>query len=419
MSHIGWKVDPNRRCLVSRFTGQYAGMLCSWTLNVLLLVILITLTTHAMAPSPSSMAIPLGTADGLDCRILWMSHHLFLVEYTNGHHDGTYIMNRNACARRHTTTATNLVLYKHITHSCCHGTWMKTHTHTHNHHKDGSHTVLGHQIPSALFGYVVGMMTALGSFRAGRLVAGWKRVSPSSSSPMSSSSDVVNVEEEDRSGERHAFDRQTTTVSSEAAAAAAAAPPPSTSTSHQTQPLHNGSTYGVVHSLHFVTLGLVALTLTGCLVSSENQEFYKELMGVILVAPLGALSRWKLSTHWNTRPLMCMGRQPLPALAWMPWGTFLANTIGCLVSILCTGVLDRFNINNDNDDDRWSYVILTAIRVGFAGSLSTVSTMIKEIVLLQDKEPRSAQPTIYGTLSCLTGMTLGLVVYMLLVRIET
>ena len=322
-----------------------------------------------------------------------------------------------------TTTATNLLLYIHIALMLSRN--MNEHTHTTNHHKDGSHTVLGHQIPSALFGYVVGMMTALESFRAGRLVAGWKKVSSSSSSPpmvFSSSSrehdnnDVVNVEEEDRSEERHAFDRQTTTVAAETAAAT---PPPPSTTSHQTQPLHNGSTYGVVHSLHFVTLGLVALTLVGCLVSSENEEFYKQLMGVILVAPLGALSRWKLSTHWNTRPLICMGRQPLPALSWMPWGTFLANTIGCLVSILCTGILDRYNIKNDDDDDGWSYVILTAIRVGFAGSLSTVSTMIKEIVILQDKEPRSAQPTIYGTLSCLTGMTLGLVVYMLLVRIET
>jgi fluoride ion exporter CrcB/FEX len=320
----------------------------------------------------------------------------------------------------------NLVLYIHITLMLSRNMNEQTHNHTHNHHKDGSHTVLGHQIPSALFGYVVGMMTALGSFRAGRLVAGWKRVSPSSSSPMSSSSpprghdnnDVVNVEEEDRSEERHTFDRQTTTVAAETAAATP--PPPPTSTSHPTQQVHNGSTYGVVHSLHFVTLGLVALTLAGCLVSSENEEFYRQLMGVILVAPLGALSRWKLSTHWNTRPLIvCMGRQPLPALSWMPWGTFLANTIGCLVSILCTGILDRYNIKNDDDDDGWSYVILTAIRVGFAGSLSTVSTMIKEIVILQDKEPRSAQPTIYGTLSCLTGMTIGLVVYMLLVRIET
>lgn len=223
------------------------------------------------------------------------------------------------------------------------------------------------------------MMTAVVSFRMGRLVAWWmySRSNPGSKHP------------DDSDGDDHEVDAEQQELS--------------------TVRPREFSRWSVHHTnlLHAMALLMVILTIVGFWV--YDNLFYQEFFLALVVAPFGALSRWKLS-KWNSTPWMGHS-QPL---SWMPWGTFLANMLGCLVSIMCTGLLDRYQSTLEDD---WSRSLIGAIQVGFAGSLSTVSTFVKEIVVLQEKMPGSAKPSIYGALTCGGGMTIGLIAYAMIVRI--
>ena len=97
----------------------------------------------------------------------------------------------------------------------------------------------------------------------------------------------------------------------------------------------------------------------------------------------------------------------------MPWGTLLANLTGAIVSVVSQGLLDRYG----SVWNKWIGTILYAIGVGFAGSLSTVSTFVKEVATMKDTYPGHAKPFTYGTCTCVGGMTVGLIVYILIVHL--
>lgn len=83
----------------------------------------------------------------------------------------------------------------------------------------------------------------------------------------------------------------------------------------------------------------------------------------LLFAPFGCVLRWLLSK------LNTMER----SLRWFPIGTFAANMIACSVDFIIGGLTNRYNLGY------WPMVILPAIRVGYAGAVSTVSTFIAEV----------------------------------------
>jgi len=267
------------------------------------------------------------------------------------------------------------------------------------------------------------MLVAIGSFQAGQLVSGWiysknsKNDSPSEPSLPSPDS------HEDNHDDNH--DDEEEPVSSTPMKPTMMTPPLEVSGSsspdeEQREEQHNRILCGGLPILLLLgTLGLVIAILVGYIRDGNDGSFYQQLFFVILVAPLGALIRWTLSRWYNPppNPVVHSPRQRRRRLSWMPWGTFIANMTGCFVSILCTGLLDRYRTELDRKTNQWPRVILIAIRVGFAGSLTTVSTMIKEIVSMQEKIPGTAKSTIYGIVTCLTGMMMGLVVYMIIVRV--
>lgn len=109
------------------------------------------------------------------------------------------------------------------------------------------------------------------------------------------------------------------------------------------------------------------------------------------------------------RPQVLKTRWP-----WLPWGTFVANMTGAIVSITCQGLLDRYGEASTSEG---MDTLLFAIKTGFAGSLSTVSTLVKEVVTLEEKYPGHAKPFFYSVGTCVGGMTVGLMIYMLIVRI--
>lgn len=162
-----------------------------------------------------------------------------------------------------------------------------------------------------------------------------------------------------------------------------------------------------IYFLHVLAFSTIGLMLVGFFVF--RNPFYKSMTAMVLVAPIGALTRWKMS-NWNSSS--CFHR----FCPWLPWGTLCANLLASIISIACQGILDRYG-HIWKGEDRWIQPLLFAIKVGYAGSLSTVSTLVKEVVNLQESHPSSAKFAIYSAATCASGMTLGIMVYMLIVRL--
>ena len=110
---------------------------------------------------------------------------------------------------------------------------------------------------------------------------------------------------------------------------------------------------------------LVALWIVLAIVDSERKHSgRRQQWFALLFAPFGCVLRWLLS-KLNTKEY--------PILPWFPFGTFAANMIACCIDFIIGGLTNRYSLGY------WPMVILPAIRVGYAGSLSTVSTFIAEV----------------------------------------
>lgn len=113
---------------------------------------------------------------------------------------------------------------------------------------------------------------------------------------------------------------------------------------------------------------LTVLWIVLAIVDSERKHAgRRQQWFALLFAPFGCILRWLLSK------LNTMQHRPLP---WFPAGTFAANMIACAIDFIIAGITNRYTLGY------WPSVILFAIRVGYAGSLSTVSTFIAEVRLL-------------------------------------
>lgn len=93
----------------------------------------------------------------------------------------------------------------------------------------------------------------------------------------------------------------------------------------------------------------------------------------MLCAPPGAVLRWKLSS--------LNGTVTTKSWEWFPMGTFLANLMGCIISMIAVGYeYDMEAVQSIYDVTFfWGIGTVRAIKVGFVGSLTTVSTFVAEI----------------------------------------
>lgn len=136
--------------------------------------------------------------------------------------------------------------------------------------------------------------------------------------------------------------------------------------------------------------------------SIHKRNAYRELWLSCFFSPFGAGMRYQLSYHFNKSRL----RHSYAYIHAKYLGTFLANIIGSIIAIICMSFIVLIQVTNWNQD------ILYAIKLGFAGCLSTVSTFIDEFDTLltfentKRLENRYAYYYIYGTLfiSCLLGV---------------
>ncbi|KAL3137658.1 hypothetical protein ABBQ38_004932 [Trebouxia sp. C0009 RCD-2024] len=146
------------------------------------------------------------------------------------------------------------------------------------------------------------------------------------------------------------------------------------SISHEQKPMHTAS---AIHQVwvevkqHLTTavsallcISLTILWVVLAIVDSDAKHSgRRQQWFALLLAPFGCVLRWLLS-KLNTI------ERPLP---WFPAGTFAANMVACSIVFILGGLTNRYNLGY------WPMVILPAIRVGFAGALSTVSTFIAEV----------------------------------------
>jgi fluoride ion exporter CrcB/FEX len=185
---------------------------------------------------------------------------------------------------------------------------------------DGTDTIYGPQVAAALFGYLMGMIGALSCYVAGTHAAACFRR-------------VETTEEQ-----RRRID------------ALASAP--------------------VVHRRTSIILLTTCAAVVACLMLGDfyyQLEMYRQLWMAALLSPLGAVLRWSLM-KWNAS-----------SKQGFHWGTWSANFAAALVSSFVIAV-STFVVKSENS---WAVPALLAVGTGFAGSLSTVSSLVHELATME------------------------------------
>jgi CrcB protein len=165
------------------------------------------------------------------------------------------------------------------------------------------------------------------------------------------------------------------------------------------------------------TLPVAALLLTGVVMvlivllllldgESAHMVTYRTMVYAMLFAPAGALLRWKLSV-WN-------GKLNVSGWEWLPLGTLVANVVG---SVLSTSlVASEYRIgSNYFTSPFWTVGTIRAAKIGFAGSLTTVSTFVAEVSGFMQRKTEHAYPYIVTTLTI--SCALSAVVYGSIVKL--
>ena len=232
---------------------------------------------------------------------------------------------------------------------------------------DGSaNPFLGSQVGAALFGYVLGVQASVVSFRAGRTLAAWFQFK---SNP-------------------HIFDMT------------------EHCSSRDGNPLREEKRFWSLFLAQIIP-AIIAIILVTLYFLGDfywGISFYRQLWIACLVGPFGTIARWKLSAF--------NGTLNYHNLRWFPLGTFLANFIATIVSVVMLAATTQFQSHGG-----WEMPILKAISLGFAGSLSTVSTFAKEIVEMGDKNPHfDRKAFLYWAWTLFCCCSIGLLIYCPIVR---
>lgn len=151
---------------------------------------------------------------------------------------------------------------------------------------------------------------------------------------------------------------------------------------------------------------IVIMLILGIVKFNEMDDYlitYRTMVYSLLFAPFGAFTRWQLSSLNSSKGLV-------PGLAWIPAGTLAANILGSMVSITMTGLEFR----HPEVQTFWVVGSFRAIRVGFAGCLTTVSTFVSEIhkFFHQDQYDRGY---LYILITLSTACTVAALIYASLV----
>ena len=229
---------------------------------------------------------------------------------------------------------------------------------------DGTDTIYGPQVGNAIFGYIIGVACATSSCICGSHFFQWLR----ELHPLHQS------ESESFVG-ANAHEKQVIIASC-----------------HRTRPL--------------VILLLCAGLFGSFLVGDVRYDImlYREMWLASLMAPFGALLRWRLKAL-NARPI-CGKRTH-----WFPWGTFAANFTASIICILSTA-LKTYVVEPHDISSNWVVPVLVAVITGFAGSLSTTSSLVHELVVLETL----FQSYCYAFATIVCSMLVSLMIYVPIAR---
>mmetsp|Transcript_31846 Transcript_31846/g.97316 ORF Transcript_31846/g.97316 Transcript_31846/m.97316 type:complete len:285 (-) Transcript_31846:120-974(-) len=112
----------------------------------------------------------------------------------------------------------------------------------------------------------------------------------------------------------------------------------------------------------------------------------------VLLAPVGALLRWRLSKALNGRYTRAIGARGLAVVfsncSGVPIGTLAANLLASILAALLLATVDSGAADGRSLSWR-SEAALRGIVIGFCGCLSTVSTFINEVQVLLSPSLRS------------------------------
>lgn len=123
----------------------------------------------------------------------------------------------------------------------------------------------------------------------------------------------------------------------------------------------------------------------------------KTMVFAVMWAPPGALLRWqlggfngKLGGDWS----------------WLPAGTLAANIFGSVVSITVIAIEYVSPAKGF-----WKTGTLRSLKIGFAGSLTTVSTFVTEVHTFASKRETQDRAYIYMVMTLLPSCLLGMVIF--------
>ncbi len=144
-----------------------------------------------------------------------------------------------------------------------------------------------------------------------------------------------------------------------------------------------------------IFLILFILCFTGLFALGDGDTYtvtYRTMLYACLMAPTGTLLRWKLSS-FNGR---------ISKHNWFPVGTYAANVLGSLLS----ATMIALETHLYGYKSFWQMGSARAVKVGFAGCLSTVSTFVAETSgFLKSTNPIRAY--VYVILSIASSAALG------------
>ena len=268
---------------------------------------------------------------------------------------------------------------------------------------DGRYCELGSQVVTVVFGYLIGLMGATYGFQLGRECGLW----------------MYNYRH--RNDDGASSDGEDKDMDEGCAIESQASLPNRFASSDEGIELvddDNVTLKPVPSHLHKIPLFLTALAVLVAFIIGDvvnGVEFYKGMTLLWILSPIGSLLRWRLS-NLNMKK---EGRIISSSADWIPWGTIFANLIATAISACMEGLNDRyFRGANPTSRNQWFDAMLFALKTGVAGSLSTVSTMVKESVLLSDDHPGKAQGHYYSMFTCFSGCLLGLIVYATTTRLN-
>jgi fluoride ion exporter CrcB/FEX len=151
----------------------------------------------------------------------------------------------------------------------------------------------------------------------------------------------------------------------------------------------------------FLCVTLALPMLLGLIFVNDLEDAYQVTSRTMFysacLAPFGALLRWNLSVF---------NGKLSGDLSWIPAGTLIANVSGSVISI----VMIALELNMAADGF-WTVGTLRAIKVGFCGCLTTVSSFVSEVNTLMRKKPNHYQAYLYILMSLLTSFVVASAVY--------